>query len=500
MVSYSYFDVIHPPFPILDETAVVKAYQQGGLPHTLICEIYAVSLLSWPLSKKIAATRRPIPDVRYIWNLTVSAMHEDFLSPSFSTVLACILDLLGRPITSITYNAVNVGSAVALSQSLGLNRNPLSWNLDTRQKSLRIRTWWGLLIHDHWASLCHGTPSHIHRYQWDVPLPEVAILSDGASIGDDHHAETRLKGAQSFIALCQLTNILGEVLPLVYSLRAQMPDTTMKDLRRVETSLDQWEDSLPEWLTFAASTFERQGPGALNLQLSFLALKVCLCRMALQTTRLTDHDEAQYHQVRCRKAGKALIDFVISLNEDEIKVFWLPYTAYHFMSAATLMMRCAFEAQSDSIAHDCVANAQALIVYLRDRKDNAHWDLADICLGQCETTIKQMSDSEFFEFRRRNRQNTLIASDFNSGNTQDKRSTSTYPALERRLASSQPHIRSRNTRNEGTREEDLAGSEDMIPSDGSMNYDYTMDDWPANLPENFYFPDLWQISHADVQY
>lgn len=77
-------------------------------------------------------------------------MHEDFQSPSISTVLACILDILGRPITSITYNAINIGSSVALAQSLGLNRNPEKWKLDPRQKNLRLKTWWSLLIHDVW--------------------------------------------------------------------------------------------------------------------------------------------------------------------------------------------------------------------------------------------------------------------------------------------------------------------------------------------------------------
>jgi hypothetical protein len=86
-----------------------------------------------------------------MWNTTVKAMHKDFLTPSISTVLACILDLLGRPITSITYNAINVGSAVALAQSLGLNRNPAEWKLDPRQKNLRVKTWWALLVHDTWS-------------------------------------------------------------------------------------------------------------------------------------------------------------------------------------------------------------------------------------------------------------------------------------------------------------------------------------------------------------
>lgn len=132
----------------------MNSYHQNGLPHALVCEMYAVSLISWHLSPKIRASGRPIPDVRYIWNLAVSAMREDFMSPSFSTVLAAILDLLGRPITSITYNAVNVGSTVALAHSLGLNRDPAKWNLDKRQKSLRVRAWWCLLIHDNWYGSC----------------------------------------------------------------------------------------------------------------------------------------------------------------------------------------------------------------------------------------------------------------------------------------------------------------------------------------------------------
>jgi hypothetical protein len=134
----------------LDENTVLEAYRQDGLPHTLVCEIYAVSLSLWKTSRKIASSGRPTPDIRYMWNLAVSALNDDFSAPDFSTVLACILDLLGRPITSITYNAVNIGRVVALSQSLGLNRNPLKWDLDFRQKSLRIRTWWGILIHDQW--------------------------------------------------------------------------------------------------------------------------------------------------------------------------------------------------------------------------------------------------------------------------------------------------------------------------------------------------------------
>jgi len=148
--SKRYFKKTHPAFPILDEKAVVDALARHRLPHALSCEIYAMTLLLWQTSPTLSKHHRP--DIRYVWNLTVSALHDDFQAPSFSTVLTTILDLTGRPTTLVTYNATNIGRAVALAHILGLNRNPSKWNLDQRQKSLRVRAWWALLIHDSWSA------------------------------------------------------------------------------------------------------------------------------------------------------------------------------------------------------------------------------------------------------------------------------------------------------------------------------------------------------------
>lgn len=146
----SYFDAIHPAFPILDEDATIGAFRSGILPSTLICEIHACSLIYREQWRNLVSAGKPRPDIQYIWNLAVSALHDDLSRPSFSTVLSCILDLLGRPTTSIIYNAINMGSLVALTKSLGLNRDPQEWDLQQRQKDLRVRTWWGVYIHDQW--------------------------------------------------------------------------------------------------------------------------------------------------------------------------------------------------------------------------------------------------------------------------------------------------------------------------------------------------------------
>ncbi|EXJ82597.1 hypothetical protein A1O3_06410 [Capronia epimyces CBS 606.96] len=407
-----YFQAFHPPFPILDEKTVLESYRKKALPHVLVCEIYAVSIISWSTSAKLVKSRPHRPDVRYIWTQTVEALNEEFLAPGFSTVLSCILDLTGRPTTSMTYNAINIGRAVALSQSLGLNRDPRGWDLDQRQKALRIRTWWGVLIHDWWASLAHGTPPHIHPGHFDVAVPDLSSLLIGGVTHDNDAGRTsgpRIMGAQSFRALCQLTEILGDILPHVYDTKSRKPDAQLRSLKRIEASVDDWEENLPPSLNPKTPDFQRDLPGALSLHLSFLAVKMCTCRVSLlESVKSDDYNNPetwQYLHLQCRRAAKAVIDFTLSLRGRDLHAFWMPYTAYHFASAAILILRCGLEATSDEVARDCVSAARALVEHLRRAKDEAKWDLADICLSQCESVVHQLNDEAYLRHgRRRNRE------------------------------------------------------------------------------------------------
>lgn len=145
-----YFDQFHPAFPLLDQGVILDTRDKGQLPQPLACQLYAVSLTFWRRSSGPALRSQPCPDVRHIRSQAVSALHDDFTVPSFATVLSCLLDLTGRPTTSMTYDAVNVGRLVALSQSLGLNRSIRNGQLDSRKRALRVRTWWAILIHDWW--------------------------------------------------------------------------------------------------------------------------------------------------------------------------------------------------------------------------------------------------------------------------------------------------------------------------------------------------------------
>jgi hypothetical protein len=115
---------------------------------TLMCEIYSASLTYWKTSDVL--THHPRPNPHYSRKLAAEALQEDFLSPTMSTIVASIVDLTGRPHLSIVSSAMNIARTVALAHSLGLNRDPTTWNIPEREKRLRMWIWWGILIHDRW--------------------------------------------------------------------------------------------------------------------------------------------------------------------------------------------------------------------------------------------------------------------------------------------------------------------------------------------------------------
>jgi hypothetical protein len=91
----------------------------------------------------------------------------------------------------------------------------------------------------------------------------------------------QIQGGRSFMALCELTVILEDILPLIYTLQAQAPGQAFRALRRHETTLDEWEDGLPLWLRPTSLSFQRKAAGALNLQLCYLVVRMSLWRIGL---------------------------------------------------------------------------------------------------------------------------------------------------------------------------------------------------------------------------
>lgn len=130
------------------------------------------------------------------------------------------------------------------------------------------------------GSFGHGVPPQISKTQYDVPLPTVDVLTP-----PNLRTTERVRAAQCHIYLCRLTEILGELLPLVYGLQPKLPRESSKKLRQIRTDLDMWEDSLPDWLR-APIIHGDKIYAASSLQLAFLAVKMLVSRVELNVSFL----------------------------------------------------------------------------------------------------------------------------------------------------------------------------------------------------------------------
>ncbi|TGO84476.1 hypothetical protein BPOR_0500g00020 [Botrytis porri] len=385
-----YFRHIHPSFPIIDEHNFNQLYSKGdkSLSPALICDILASALVYWRQSPGLK--RFPVPDQRYCWNLAVESLQGDFLAPGLSTLYAALLDLSGRPVVSITGNTLTSGRSVALAHSLGLNRDPSRWRISDHEKNLRTRLWWGVLIHDRWSSFAHGVPAHIRSNEYDVPLPTLeGLLTEG------NHETSRIRPAGCFILLCTLTEILGDILPLLYDRRCRPIAETNKLLRQLETHLDEWEESLPQWAISKSNA--EQVSGLSSLRLGFLSVKMLLCRIAFHSaTHSPDpclKEAKAYHQAMLRECAKAIATFLTSLTEQNLNEFWMPYSAYHICSATIILLRCAIDTTDVETAESCKSSLSEVKRWLDWAHTSHHCDLAEICLAQCAEPIERLNVS-----------------------------------------------------------------------------------------------------------
>ncbi|KAI4727481.1 hypothetical protein E4T49_04749 [Aureobasidium sp. EXF-10728] len=379
-----YFENAHPCFPILDELAI-KKHGATGISSTLWSYIITNALSSWDRSPKLR--NHPRPDPIYACNVAVAALQEDFNESSVSTILSSVLDMIGRPVNSIVGNIINEGRTLALAHTFGMNRNPSHWGCSDHEKRLRIRTWWAVLISNRMSCLAHGTPTTLTKGQHDVPLPTHAML-----LTPGKNNVYREQGAEHFIQLCKLCEILGETLQIAADLRRPFDAKVPRELRRLECDLDQWEADLPSYLTRPLE--EGKGPGACNLYFCFLSTKLMLARTALKVANSdgqkpdNSSEHVRYRLAVLRSSAREIADFVCALTSQHLAEWWLP--SHLLASSAMILLRCTIETTDISTRETCKRSLESLRKRLRSARDDDNWDLADIFLNQCDEPISRV--------------------------------------------------------------------------------------------------------------
>ncbi|PYH69156.1 uncharacterized protein BO88DRAFT_443804 [Aspergillus vadensis CBS 113365] len=392
-----FFEYANICFPVFDEASFMNACctRKAEISPALLCNLYANSLIYWNNTPQLRLTRTP--DIRYIWNQANEALHSElFLCPGISTILAMLLNVCGRPSTSIFGNGGMVGTAVALSNALGLNRDPSQWNISALEKGFRIRIWWLVVIHDRWCSLAYGTPLQVHRAQYDVPFPTMDYLLPSLETSSHEAA------ASIFIAFTTLTEVLGQYLEYIYHVSSPVRKT-MTSLSHLLTN---WEDSLDTQTRHII----RRGtnlttPGAANLRLAYLSVKLLLRRIALdlddeqtETSDIDNRNDSTSSSVsftQVERVAEEIVHLVRELDEHQLRGFWIPAQAYSLTSATTFLLRsglCRVKSHSlDSGNNPPLELAKEMIATLQSHRQMFGWDLGDDCLSKCGELVERIA-------------------------------------------------------------------------------------------------------------
>ncbi|KAF5561393.1 transcriptional regulatory [Fusarium napiforme] len=384
-----YFHKANSCFPLLDEAHFRKQYRENksAISPALLSGLYAHSITFWNSSPVLS--RHRCPDGRFIWNLATEAAYSQIhRSPGISTIEALILNIGGREVTALIGNGVLLASSVSMAHSLGLNHSPISWEIPQSEKNLRMKIWWALLIHDKWLSLSHGTPPLISPTLNDVPQPLVEHLC-----GEGNSSEQVLN-ASVYIALVGLTEVLDLHLRHVhqFSLSDESTDTT-----HLELALNNWIETLSDEIRRVVIRGNNLTiPGAANLRLSYLTVRLLLQRIELEAEkRVRDTGDSRLlnRYMQARRTAEDILILTQELQPEHLADCWLPSSAFAFSTTVSFLLRCALETENSTaglVQSSSLKIASDLLSALREHKEKNAWDLGDICLAQHADVVEKL--------------------------------------------------------------------------------------------------------------
>ncbi|KAF4775611.1 fungal specific transcription factor domain-containing protein [Colletotrichum scovillei] len=387
-----FFEKPNRCFPLLDRQSFEKRFAEDRrhISPALLASLYAHTMTYWAQSPELVTQHRP--DTRFIWNQANDALYSEMhLSPGISTLLAILLNIAGRPLTSIIGNGLQLGSAISLAHSLGLNRDSSDWDIPEAEKLLRTKIWWAIFVYDKWSSLAYGTPPQLRSGQHDVALPTVEQLCGSAPNPVDHEATS------VYLAFVALSRFLDRYLERIYDLE-KTSTTGPWDL---EVLLTQWEDSLDNNIR---RRIIRGGesldiPGSANLRLAYLYIRLLLRKWELDAEKAANADHTSSIPMRCylevRRAAEEIVLLVQELKDPQLGDYWLPLLTFAFTSTTKFLLRCALETENtvSGLAQSMSLKlARDLINALQVHRQKA-WDVGDLCIAQYSEVIEKLATS-----------------------------------------------------------------------------------------------------------
>ncbi|KAK2029223.1 hypothetical protein LX32DRAFT_663389 [Colletotrichum zoysiae] len=272
-----------------------------------------------------------------------------------------------------------VGSAVRISQGLGLHLPETSLELSNEaERNLVKRIWHGCILMDRMIAITHGRPAMISdQLASSVVLPSIPDAGDTTENGTqlDDASMHRLRYQGFFHKSLELYEVIHHAVLAFYSSTSpsrspthpngagqnsqsspERPELDLGKALQLDQRLTKWEKSLPSFLkmsepeTALDEVFRRQ---AVILRIRLLHARMLLFRPMLACFCLSQSPEpAQTHEdlssrvvqqcaMVCVEAAQSLISFIVQFQRHDGSLGLLPawwYRVFYIYTAATVLV------------------------------------------------------------------------------------------------------------------------------------------------------------------
>lgn len=345
-----FYKYVQPYFPILSREGGAKdgdgSRELHQMPPCVLAAIYghALPFCAWDERLCVDVYTPPSADALFklAWLSCQSLLH----TPNISVMQTLLLLVQRRPtnkhVSDTPFKCVIMSAAVSIAQALGLNRDPTDWPIPSWEGKQRKRLAWAVYVQDKWLTLNFGCSSHIQPEDWDVP----SLTEDDFPEADRSYDEGAGSfSGQHFIQLCQLTQIVNELLYDLFSIKATRQlhkslEATLEVAKPLRIKLTEWFQALPTGLlpnpshhgdsamgspngnnSRRSQSLELDGNG--SLQLAYITAKIELFRAMLRP-HVTDANAAAVTALRtgALAVAKEISEFLEGLNARELEAFW----------------------------------------------------------------------------------------------------------------------------------------------------------------------------------
>ncbi|KIK70174.1 hypothetical protein GYMLUDRAFT_213321 [Collybiopsis luxurians FD-317 M1] len=268
-LSDLYFLHAHPYFPILHRPSFEKAIFRGlhlrnrkfGNVVLGVCAI--ASRFSEDPRVLVEGAQRNLRSSGWRWFKQASPIRTSMVQPpTLEDLQSCCLSslyLVATPLSDLMFAIIGLG--IRFAQDMGLHRKKKlrpngESNLRTVCGELCTRTFWMLMNLDIYASIAFGRPRATTDDDFDLELPMEIDDEYWENANPEQPADAPSK-ISFFLYHCKIMEIAGFVQRALYSVNRSAfwkklaptgPDWQQKVVTEIDSALNQWLSSLPEYL------------------------------------------------------------------------------------------------------------------------------------------------------------------------------------------------------------------------------------------------------------